>query len=152
MKKVSVIAVALAACCGTAMAANPFEAFKGKMKPGLYEYKMDMEMPGMPGGMGKHSSTVERCVSDKDLESGNWAKGSNNRQNDCEFQDVKVSGNNASYKMVCKGAQPMTADVKVSFASDKFTSDMKMDVAHGPGGQPMSMNQHMVGTYKGACK
>lgn len=150
MKKLSIVAGMLAACCGAAIAAGPpFEAFKGKMKEGLYEYKMETEMPGMPGGMGKHSNTIEHCVTGKDLESGNWAKGK--QQQDCDFQDVKVSGNGATYKMVCKGQMPMTADVKVSFANDKFTSDTKMTMEKGPTGQPMTMTQHMVGTYKGPC-
>jgi len=151
VKKISVIAAALAACCGTAIAAGPFDQFKGKMKEGQYEYKMDMEMPGMPGGMGKHSQTVQRCVTAKDLEEGNFARGPQHKQ-DCEFQDVKFSGNTGSYKMVCKGQNPMTADVKMAFRDNGFTSDMKMSMAQGPGGQPMTMNQHMEGKYLGACK
>ena len=52
------LAVACAASFSLAATAadNPFEAFKGKMKAGLYEYKIDMDMgqmPGMPAGMGK---------------------------------------------------------------------------------------------------
>jgi hypothetical protein len=44
----------LAATSTAAFAAGPFgDAFKGKMKEGLYEVRMEMEMPGMPQGMGK---------------------------------------------------------------------------------------------------
>ena len=152
MKKIHVVAAALLACSGAAIAASPFDQWKGKMKEGLYEYKMDMEMAGGPPGMGKMpTQTVQRCVTAKDLEEGNFTRGANQKQ-DCEFQDVKMSGNNGTYKMVCKGQNPMTADVKIAMHDGGFTSDMNMTMAHGPGGQQMTMKQHMVGTYKGACK
>ena len=147
--KTLTLAAALAACCGAALAAGPFDAFKGKMKEGLYEYKMDIDMPGMPGGMGKHSQTIQHCVTSKDLEEGNFARGPQHKQ-DCEFQDVKFSGNNGSYKMVCKGKNPMTADVKMVFRDGGFASDMNMTMNQG--GQQMTMKQHMDGKYLGACK
>jgi hypothetical protein len=148
MKHIAFAAAALFSCCGVAVAAGPFDQFKGKMKEGLYEYKMDIDMPGMPGGMGKHSQTIQHCVTPKDLESGNFQKGA--QQKDCDFQDVKFSGNNASYKMVCKGQNPMTADVKMTFRDNGFTSDMNMTMNQG--GQQMTMKQHMDGKYLGACK
>jgi hypothetical protein len=146
MKKISIAAIALFSC-GAAFAAGPFDQFKGKMKEGMYEYKMDMEMPG---GMGKMpTQTIQRCVTAKDLEEGNFARGANQKQ-DCEFQDVKFSGSTGSYKMVCKGQNPMTADVKMAFRDNGFTSDMNMTMNQG--GQQMTMKQHMDGKYLGACK
>jgi uncharacterized protein DUF3617 len=144
MNKLSIAAIAALACCGTAFA-GPFDQLKGKMKEGLYEYKMDMEMPGMPGGMGKQSHTMQHCVSAKDIEGGDFAKGA--QKSNCEFQDVKVSGNNASYRMVCP---EMTADTKMSFRDNGFVSDMKMSMKQG--GQVMNMTQHMEGKYLGPCK
>ncbi len=148
MNKLSIVAVAACAACGAAIAANPFDQMRGKMKEGLYEYKMDIDMPGMPGGMGKHSQTIQHCVTPQDLEKGSFAKTPNEK--DCEFQDVKFSGNTASYKMVCKGKNPMTADAKLTFRDNGFTSDMNMTMNQG--GQQMTMKQHMDGKYLGACK
>ena len=53
-----------AACCviSAAALAGPFDSFKGKMKDGMYEYKMEMDMgamPGMPAGMGKQNMTFK---------------------------------------------------------------------------------------------
>jgi hypothetical protein len=150
MKKLFVIAIT-ATFCGAAFAAGPFDQFKGKMKEGLYEYKMDMEMPGMPTGMGKHSMTMQHCVTAKDIEGGDFAKGDTGKQpKDCDFQDVKVSGNTASYKMVCKGQNEMTADTKMTFRDNGFVSDMKMTMNQD--GKVMNMTQHMEGKYLGACK
>lgn len=150
MKKLCVILLT-SAFCGAALAAGPFDQFRGKMKEGLYEYKMDMEMPNMPQGMGKHTMTMQHCVTQKDIEGGDFAKSDRERrEHNCEFQDMKVSGNTASYKMVCKGQNPMTADTKMTFRDNGFVSDMKMTMNQG--GQPMTMNQHMEGRYLGACK
>ena len=147
MSKLCVIAITTA-FCGAAFAAGPFDQFKGKMKAGLYEYKMDMEIPGMPAGMGKQSMTMQHCVTDKDIEGGDWQK--NKQQSNCDFKDVKVSGNTATYKMVCKGEGQMTADTKMTFRDNGFVSDMKMTMNHG--GQAMVTNQHMEGKLLGPCK
>jgi hypothetical protein len=150
MKKAFVIAAALAAVCGTAIAAGPFDAFKGKMKEGMYEYTMQMDIPGMPAGMAKAPMTIQHCVTPKDLDQGNFAKSANEK--DCKFEDVKVSGNTATYKMVCAGGNKMNADVKTTFRDGGFVSDTKMTMNHGAGGQPMTVNQHMEGKYIGPCK
>jgi Protein of unknown function (DUF3617). len=108
MKKNFAIAAALFASCSMAAVAGPFDAMKGKMKEGMYEYKMDVEMPNMPGGMGKMpTQTIQKCVTSKELDEGNFARGPHQKQ-DCEIKDVNFSGNNGSYKMVCKGQNPMT--------------------------------------------
>ena len=76
MKKQMFALAVLAAAAATAYA-GPFDAFKGKMKEGMYEYKMDMDMgqmPGMPPGMGKQSHTFQRCVTKEDIEKGNMGK------------------------------------------------------------------------------
>lgn len=150
MSKISVIAIAAAAFCGAAIA-GPFDQFKGRMKPGLYEYKMDMQMPGMPQGMGNHSMTMQHCVTEKDIEGGDFAK-RDKQQKDCDIQDMKVSGNTAHYKMVCTGQNKMTADTTMTFKDNGFVSDMKMTMNHGPNGQAMTMTQHMEGTRLGDCK
>lgn len=147
MKALCVIAIT-ATFCGAASAAGPFDQFKGKMKAGLYEYKMDMEIPGVPAQFGKQSMTMQHCVTEKDIEGGDWQK--NKQQSKCDFTDVKMSGNTATYKMVCKGESQMTADTRMSFRDNGFVSDTRMTMNHG--GQVMTSNQHMEGRYLGACK
>ena len=61
------------ACCAVSAAAiaGPFDSFKGKMKAGMYEYKIEMAMgaiPGMPPGMGKQSMTFQKCVTPEDID------------------------------------------------------------------------------------
>ena len=140
-----------AAATATAFAAGPFgDAFKGKMKPGLYEVRMEMEMPGMPQGMGKQQMTMQNCVTAEDLEGGKLGRSEQQKMEQCEVKNFKMSGNTASYTTVCKGNMDMTADTTVTFAGDNYKMDMKMRMNQG--GQVMNMHQKMDGRYLGACK
>ena len=152
MKNVHLLAIACLASTAVA-AAGPFEQLKGKMKEGMYEYKMEMDMgqmPGMPPGMGKQSNTFTRCVTAQDIEKGEMGRAPRDRQNNCEFKNVNVSGNTATYTMECKGERPMRADNRMTFTSDGYKMDMKMQMEQG--GQAMNMTQHMEARYLGPCK
>ncbi|HUP97050.1 MAG TPA: DUF3617 family protein [Usitatibacter sp.] len=146
----SAFALAFAAAFSAAAVAGPFDQFKGKMKDGMYEYKMQMEMPGMPAGMGKQNMTFQNCVSQKDIEDGGFGKQNKDKPDNCEVKNFKMSGNTATYTMDCKGEPKMTADNKITFTDAGFDMDMKM--AMNQGGQVMNMNQKMQGRYIGPCK
>jgi hypothetical protein len=146
------IAGALAICAPALAADNPFSQFKGKMKPGLYDYRMEMDMgqiPGMPPGMGKQSMNMQHCITQEQIERGGWDNPKERGKTDCEFKNFKMSGNTASYTMECKQPQ-MTADNVINFASDGFKMDMNMTMDRG--GQAMKMKQHVEAKYAGACK
>jgi len=49
MKKIAIAAACLLAA--PVVLAGPFDAMKGKMKAGLYENKIEMEMGNLPPGM-----------------------------------------------------------------------------------------------------
>lgn len=141
----------LAAASTAAFAASPFgDAFKGKMKEGLYEVRMEMEMPGMPQGMGKQQMTMQNCVTAQDIETGRVGKGNNQKPDQCEIKNFKMSGNTASYTTVCKGDMQMTADTTITFSGADYKMNMKM--AMNQGGQVMNMTQKMDGRYLGPCK
>ena len=151
MSKLVAVIAAAAAAVSSAAFAGPFDQFKGKMKEGLYEYKMQMEIPGMPAGMGKQAMTFQNCVSQKDIDQGGFGKGKEGKQpENCEVRDMKMSGNTATYTMECKGAAPMKADNRITFTDNGFNMDMKM--AMNQGGQVMNMTQKMEGRYLGPCK
>jgi hypothetical protein len=151
------IAIATAACCAlsaTIALAGPFDAFKGKMKEGMYETKMEMDMgqvPGMPPGMGKQSFTHQHCVSDKDIEKGGFGKGRDGRNpaESCEIKNMNMSGSTATYTMVCSKPK-MTADNKITFSGTGYVMDMNMSMDQG--GQTMNMKQHAESKYIGPCK
>ncbi|HET7729010.1 MAG TPA: DUF3617 family protein [Usitatibacter sp.] len=144
---------AVAAACAlatAAVAAGPFDSFKGKMKEGMYETKMEMEIPGMPAGMGKQNMTFQNCVSKEDIEKGQVGKGNDKKGSDsCEVKNFKMSGNTATYTTVCKDPE-MTADTTISFNDNGYKMDMK--TAMKQNGQVMNMSQRMEGRYVGPCK
>jgi hypothetical protein len=146
---VKFLVAALAAASTAAAAAGPFDQFKGKMKPGLYEVKMDMEMPGMPAGMGKQSMTMQNCVTEADIEKGRMGKDDKMPEN-CEVRNFKMSGNTASYTTACKGDMQMTSDTTVSFRDNGYTMSSKTAMTQG--GQTMNMTHKLDGRYVGPCK
>jgi len=150
---IAVAALALAATAALAQD-NPFAAMKGKARPGLYDYKMEMDMgqmPGMPAGMGKQSFSRQQCVTEADMEKGAaYNKGRDGKgRGDCEVKDFKMSGNTATYKMVCKGANPMVADATITFGADGYKGTTKMTMTQN--GQAMNMNSSYEAKFLGAC-
>ena len=149
------IAIALVAAFAAtvSLAQNPMEGLRGKMKDGMYAYKIEMDMgqvPGMPAGMGKHTTTMQHCVTQQDMDKGQLGKGREERgPQNCEVKDFKLSGNTATYKMVCKGQGAMTADNTITFVSDGFRMNMKM--AMDQGGRKTNMTQNMEAKYLGPC-
>ena len=143
----------VAAFAATAAAAQgDMKALASKIKPGLYEYKIEMDMgqmPGAPAGMGKQTMNMQHCLTDKDIAGGEFGKQRGEGPKNCEMKDFRMSGNTASYKMVCKGEFEMVADNTIAFASDGFRMNMKMQMDRG--GQKMNMAQNIEARYLGAC-
>jgi hypothetical protein len=144
-------AACTAAVSAAALAAGPFDQFKDRMKAGQYEMKMEMEMPGMPAGVGKQNMTFMHCVTPEDIENGKVGRGRDGKSpENCEIKNFKMSGNTATYQMVCTGKPDMTADNKITFADNGYKMDMKATMNQG--GQVMNMTQHMESRYVGPCK
>lgn len=146
------IALALIAFHAAAQTASQLSALKGKMKPGLYAQRMEMDMgsvPGMPPGMGKQSFTTQSCLTDDDIEKGELGRKDKDAP-DCKVSDFKVSAGSATYRMVCKGEMAMTADVSIAFQGDGYRMNMKstMDM----GGQKMTSSMAIDAKYLGPCK
>ena len=156
MKITSVIAL-VALCSGTAIAAGPFDQLRGKMKAGMYEYKMEMDMssmPGMPPGMKNQTTTFQHCVTNDDIDKGSFGRNPRDgakREDDCQVKNMNVSGSTASYTMICTKPSEMSADTKMTFTGDGYKMDTVMAMKHG-GGPAMNMKQHMEARYLGPCK
>lgn len=142
------IAACTLALSSGAIAAGPLDQMKGKMRPGLYDMKMEMEIPGMPAGMGKQSMNMQNCVTEQDIEKGAVGKGKDSKPDTCEVKNVKMSGNSASYTAVCKDPE-MTADTNITFNASGYTMNTK--TAMKQGGQTMNMTQKIEGRYIGPC-
>ena len=146
------ITLAAGACCALAASvafAGPFDQFKGKMKEGMYEYRMEMEMPGMPAGMGKQARTFQRCLTQKEIDDGAVGGQEKGKKDNCQIKNMNTSGNTATYTMECTDPK-MKADNRVTVTGDGYKMDMKVAMDHG--GQMMNMTQKFEGRYLGPCK
>jgi hypothetical protein len=157
MRMTRIAALAGLAIAAPALAlADDLSFFRSKAKPGMYEYKMEMDMSGvagMPPGVGNHSFTTQHCLTQEDIDRGTMSKGRDPKENnDCQVKNMQSSGSSASYTMACTKPRPMNADVKINFVSGGYHMDMKMNMADPRGGTgTMSMTQHMDAKYLGAC-
>jgi len=148
------ILLAAAIACAIALPAaaqdNPFAAFKGKIKEGNWEYKMQMEgVPGMPPGMKMPEHTFQHCITPQDVEKGGVGSKDGKMPDGCTVKNMKMSGNTASYTMECTKDPKMTVDANMTFGDGTFT--MKQKMAMNQNGQVMNMNQTMTGKYLGPC-
>jgi hypothetical protein len=139
--KTTLAAVLVLAAAAVAIAQSPIRA-------GRWEVTMQMQMAGAPVQMPEMKTT--QCVTPdqvKDptstLPSGPQGRGG---KNDCKVQDYKMSGNTATWKMVCTTPQPMTSTGEMTFTDDSYTGTMKMDSAQG------AMTMKMAGKRLGDCK
>lgn len=141
----------VAAACTIALPAlaqdNPWAGFKGKIKEGNWEYKMQMEGAGMPPGMG--AMTFNHCITPADVEKGGFASRDGKMPDGCSVKNMKMAGNTATYTMECTKQPKMTVDSTITFADTSFT--MKQKMAMDQGGQVMNMNSTMTGRLTGPC-
>jgi hypothetical protein len=122
---------------------------QGTMRPGRWESTMQMQMAGSPMQMPEMKST--RCVTAEDAKDPTRSlpagpEGRGNQKSDCKATDYKVSGNTATWKMVCTTPQAMTSTGEMTFTDDSYTGTMKMDSPQGP------MTMKIAGKRVGDCK
>jgi hypothetical protein len=128
-----------------ALLALPLTAVAG-LTPGLYEYTVKMNMPGMPANaQGMPPQIVQRCVTAKDIASKGY--GAPRADSDCQIQDMKENGGQFSYKIACTKPQKMDGTVKGSLTATTMTMDTTMAMGgHG------TMTQSTTAKRIGDCK
>jgi hypothetical protein len=154
MKKFAAI---LVACAAVSAAAVPMD-FKDKMKEGLYEITTSVDasgIQGMPQGMKIPSTTLQRCVSREDIDKGGQAivaeQGPRGHMpKDCQVQDFNLSGDTATYKMVCTGQKAMTLNGTITFTGTGYRGSNIL--AMDQGGKQMNMAINFESRYLGPCK
>ncbi len=105
MNKLAALAVALLPVA--ALAADK------AMQPGLYDYTVKMEMPGMPFEM--PAQNFQSCVKQEDVDKGKQYQ--TQRDQDCEVKNLKQSTGKASFDIACKDGTTGHADYTFGDAS-----------------------------------
>jgi hypothetical protein len=142
MRTIAFVAIATLVCTLVTLAQSP-------VRPGRWETTMQMQMAGSPIQMPEMKST--RCVTPEDAKDPSTSmptgpEGRGGPKSDCKMADYKVSGNTATWKMVCTSPQPMTSTGEMTFTDDSYTGTMKADTAQG------QMTMKMSGKRVGDCK
>lgn len=128
------LAIIMAAASLAALGAD------SRMRPGLYDYTVKMEMPGMPFAMPPR--TFQHCLTQADVDKGRQYDSQQNK--DCETKNLKQSAGSASFDLVCKDGT--TGSASYTFADGRMTGKTQMT----KDGHPMTMN--MSAERTGDCK
>ena len=122
---------------------------QGPLRPGRWDVTMQMQMAGSPIQMPEMKTS--RCITPEEAKDPTRSlptgpEGRGGQKSDCKMADYKVSGNTATWKMVCTTPQPMTSTGEMTFTDDSYTGTMKMDSPQGP------MTMKLSGKRVGDCK
>jgi hypothetical protein len=151
MKTPALAALALALALPAAAQDNPFSGMKGRIKEGMWEYKMQMEgVPGMPAGMSMPAITFNHCITPQDVEKGGFAQKDGKMPDGCSVKNMQMTKDGATWRMECTKDPKMIVDSTMSGTPEGFTMKQKMQMNQG--GQVMNMNQTMTARYTGPCK
>jgi hypothetical protein len=134
-----VLTLATAIASITALAVDPQD-----MKPGLWEYTMKMEMPGVP--FAPPPQSARQCVTADDVAKGEVAPDPAQNQGNCEVRNFKRSAGTISYDVACPGSPPTTSQVKVTTTATTMEGTTIMDMGEH------KMTTRMSGKRVGDCK
>jgi hypothetical protein len=123
---------------------------QGVRRDGKWEVKVQMDIPGMPGGM--PPTTFTQCITPKDAADPLKAMPPSGRGQvadpSCKVQDYKVDGNKVTWSMKCDAPQAMTMTGELVYSTNAYTGTLKMSVG-GRGDMTMKYDAKRVGDCPG---
>ncbi len=111
-------------------------------KPGKWQNKIEMEIPGMPIKM--PPVTVEVCVTEEDLKNPQKAVPTADPKSKCTIGDYKVDGNSVSWSVDCP-EQQMKGTGKITYTDASYSGSMDMTVGE------QAMKTKYSGKWIGEC-
>ena len=115
------------------------------LTPGMYEYTMTMNMPGMEK---MPARTHQRCLTASDIASTTKGYGGPSKDDsDCKMSDFSESGGKFSYKMSCTKPEKMDGTIMGTSTATSMTMDMTMSM-----GKEGSFKQSTSAKRIGDCK
>lgn len=119
----------------------PMHAAENPQKPGNWQIKMQMEIPGMPVKM--PPITMNVCVTEEDLKDPQKAV-PNDPKSDCKVADYKIDGNTVSWSIDCPKQQTKGSG-HITFTDTAYDGAMKMTMGD------QEMKTKYSGKWLGAC-
>jgi Protein of unknown function (DUF3617) len=137
MRKFALVVLVVFAVAIPASADTP----ASPQKPGQWQVKMEMEMPGMPFKMPPINMDI--CLTEEDLKDPQKAVPNDPKQK-CNVGDYKVDGNTVTWTVDCP-KQNMKGNGEITYTDDSYTGWMKMTVGE------QEMKTKYSGKWKGEC-
>lgn len=123
-------------------AVMPAKAADHPQKPGKWQIKFQIDMPGMPFKM--PPVTTEVCVTEEDLKDPQKALPSDQKNKKCTISDYKIDGNVVTWSMDCP-KDNTKGNGKITFTEDTYDGWMKMTMGE------QEMTTKYSGKFLGAC-
>ena len=112
---------AVVVCSFILVLAVPAVAADNPVKPGKWQWSMQMEIPGMPFKMPPIKMT--HCVTEEDAKS---AIPQNQKDKDCKVGEYEVDGKTIKWTVDCP-KQKMTGKGEITYTDDSMTGEMVMN-------------------------
>jgi len=136
-----------AAVCGLLAVPLAGDAASTKLEPGLWETTAKTQMMGT--SFSPPAQTHRSCLTREQAEHP-WRQLQASKSEDCEFTNVEVSGQSASWKMECDGqGGHMIGTGKATFTDPKHMNGVVHMLMHASG-QDMKVNIETQGHWVGA--
>jgi hypothetical protein len=138
-----------AALAASAQQPPPASPFKGKVKPGLYEAKIEIDMgnmPGVPPDQKKQSTTRQQCLTDAEID-----KLAEEANPACKTTDFRVTATGASFKVTCTGNPSMTSAVTIAFTPNGYMTQSKATLKPPGASEPVTVSQRSTNKLLGPC-
>ncbi len=122
--------------------AAPSNAAEHPQKPGKWQVKVEMEMPGMPVKL--PPVTTEICLTAEDLANPEKAL-PKDAKSSCKISNYKVNGKTVTWTMDCPKEQ-MKGTGEITYTENSYTGTMQMTVGE------QEMSSKYSGKWLGDCK
>jgi hypothetical protein len=126
-----------------------FSAQAQEIKPGLWQYTVQMNMPGVPAGA--HKQSFQRCVTPREVQDKSAFMRSD-PGSQCAMSDFRQEGAQFSYNVSCKGQPSMTGKVTGTSTPESMNVNMDMTMTPAPAPGMGNMKQTMSARRVGDCK
>jgi hypothetical protein len=109
-------------------------------QPGLWDYTVKMEIPGMPVAL--PPQTFQQCVTQADVDSGKQYRSGSDQ--DCEVRNIKESADRITFDLACKDGTTGKSDFRYTASTLSGKTVMTRE------GQDVTLN--MTAKRAGDCK
>ncbi|HRE17463.1 MAG TPA: DUF3617 family protein [Rhodocyclaceae bacterium] len=119
------------------------------VQPGMWEYQMEMKMPGMPANI--PPQVYKRCLTPQDVAQNKQYADNSGGKNPCTISNMKNSGGRVSYDFICKTERgTMTGNASGSTTPTAIEMESHMKMVPATAGMS-EMTQKMRAKRLGNC-